>query len=123
MPKIDVVLCIDDSPPRYNQLMKSLWQRNIVTIVCCTLEEVNFYLDGPYNILGVCLDHDMPVVGTYFARHIIPDCYPLAITSVNTVGADNIIAILEEINYQSRFKKIPGVGSWSNDALKFFNIP
>ena len=91
------ILCIDDDPIRYTRFNKTYL--DVQVIVTCRLEEVRFYLEGcrTYNIIGICLDHDMPyVTGDYFARYLLNDYpdIPVVITSNNLPGAETIESIL-----------------------------
>ncbi len=116
-----IILCIDDTPSRYEKLSKMAGDDDPMIIVCCRLEEVTFYLEGPYQIHGICLDHDMPVEGTYFARQILPTYYPVAITSANLVGARNIAEILSERSFDSFTRISATLNGWETRVIEFFN--
>jgi hypothetical protein len=94
----------------------------IVTVTTCRLEDVQGYLRGPDVIVGVCLDHDMPFQdGVYFATMLREKSYPVAITSMNPDGAENIQRILNE--YETRNRYTPCTGrDWEADALAFFGL-
>ena len=119
--KIKTILCIDDSPERYMKLSRIADKEGIFVAVTHNLESVNYYLDNGYNIIGICLDHDMPGQnGTYYAEHVLPDYIPVIITSFNPVGAQNISNILKKKDFKAWERMSPSGSEWSERALDFF---
>jgi DNA-binding response OmpR family regulator len=122
-----IILCIDDSPERYGNLAKFVSHRGITVIVTCRMEEVIFYTDSDcsdcYEIIGVCLDHDMPFQdGMYFAiNHLREKSWPVAITSMNPSGAENMFQELS--SYETPCTKIPaGVPFFTSKIANFFHV-
>ena len=115
-----IILCIDDQPIRYRELSRAAAQAGIVVVTTCRLEDVEEYLQGPHCILGVCLDHDMPFQdGKFFAKKLGEYNYPVAVTSLNPDGAEEIVQILDE--YETPYEAIPATDTeFAAKIVKFF---
>lgn len=124
MPKI--ILCIDDMPQRYTNLAFRLGaaDKPITVVVTCRMEDVRFYTENKcYEIIGVCLDHDMPFQdGMYFAIHYLREHnWPVAITSANPFGAEDIF---KELDYcDTPCKKIPVTDrNFTPQLMEYFKL-
>lgn len=118
------ILCIDDEPSRYDRLARSV-PNDVVVLVTCRLEEVKFYLyTYRADIIGVCLDHDMPFAdGQYFASHVLNELsIPVAVVSQNPMGAAKIIDILEEWATPTRALPAAHREEWVRDIKTFFRL-
>lgn len=119
-----IILCIDDEPVRFRKLNALLASNqataDIRCVFSCRLEDVIEYLSGPYNIYGVCLDHDMPKQkGTFFAGILREKNYPVAIVSLNPDGAKAISYLLKE--YETPHEEIPCTdAAFEARVLSFF---
>lgn len=114
----DLVLCIDDEPDRYRRLVPLV---GTVLVTDCP-ETFEFWL-ALYRprILGVCLDHDMRhKPGTWFARRLGEFSIPVAITSMNPIGADDIADILDECGVRRIMTPALLGGGWEQVAVRFF---
>lgn len=117
-----IVLCIDDEPIRYRELRNLLAKDGIVVVTTCRLEDFFQYMDSPYEIVGVCLDHDMPFQsGMYFAGVLRQHNYPVVITSLNNNGAKNISYHLDE--YETPNIILPCTKeAWEHEAILFWEV-
>ena len=115
------ILCIDDEPIRYNALAFQAEQKDIQILLAQTIAQAKFYLDRPHQIIGICLDHDMPEAnGLHYAEHIIENpTIPIVITSLNTDGARRIGYILDNKGTKWYHANI-GVTTWAWNAITFF---
>jgi hypothetical protein len=119
-----IILCIDDQPVRYHSFRDSILKinPNIFTVVTCRPDEFFWYITGPYKILGICLDHDMPYKeGTFFAEQLGEFNYPVAIVSQNPSGVVMIQAILDEWGVPNKITNCAWK-NWESLAIDFFNI-
>lgn len=115
-----LVLCIDDEPIRYRKLRKMVAETPMVLVTTCRHEDVNEYLQGPHQIVGVCLDHDMPQVsGAYFAGILREKNIPIVITSLNPEGARHIKFLLDEYETPNMILPCTTEG-WEDRAVKFW---
>lgn len=93
-----VIICVDDMPVRYVNI-RCDWA---VLVTTCRMEDYRFLVNrhkaGLIKIVGVMLDHDMPFQdGVWFADQIRSDLHvPVALTSNNKNGRDNMYALFEE---------------------------
>lgn len=119
-----MLLCIDDEPIRYIRLANHLREINSRTVVAvtCKIDEVNFYLKTA-DVIGVCLDHDMPVRGTSFAQHFFTERnIPVMIVSHNPGGALKIMDILNEFGTPNIYCPVKDTKSWLDSVIRFFNL-
>jgi CheY-like chemotaxis protein len=118
-----ILLCIDDQPIRYKRLRKLTSDYGVIVVTTCRLEDVNEYLRGPDQIVGVCLDHDMPFQsGAYFAEILREKNYPVAITSMNPDGAAIIKNILDEYETPNKLLPCSRRGGWEYQVFAFLGI-
>ncbi len=108
----NIVLCIDDSPIRYRWLAEYLKARNIIVICVDRPSAVELYLEAYRGqIVGICLDHDMPVDGAVIAReHLCELSIPVAIVSNNK---DAVPCIKHRIEVDHE---------WNEQLMIFFDI-
>lgn len=121
-----VVLCIDDEPIRYRNLAKQL-PNDIVLITTHSLQDVKFYLELPqlYQIVGICLDCDMPngPQGFYYASHILNEKnIPVVIASQNSSEALKCHEILDEYATPNILLPVMDDEGWIKMVIDFFKV-
>jgi len=91
----------------------------VVVVTTCRREDFDHYLEGPFRIIGICLDHDMPFYsGRVFAKILREKNIPIAITSLNIMGAGRISDILDE--YETPNIELPCTSDhWELEAAIF----
>lgn len=119
-----VILCIDDMPIRYHRLADVAKDHDVMVLVTCRLEDVNFYLSQKdlYQIIGICLDHDMPNLnGDYYAKNIFSEKnIPVVISSHNPDGALKIEEYLNDYETPNILLPSEDSESWAKFAMAFF---
>lgn len=123
---IKIILCVDDTPVRYNRLAALAAERGFVVVVTCRFEDVKFYLDNDcYDPIGVCLDHDMPNYdGTSFAREFFMERnIPVVISSHNPGGSEKIAAVLDTYLTPYCYAPAKNRDYWVQEVLNFFTSP
>jgi CheY-like chemotaxis protein len=119
------ILCIDDDPIRYRGLRQEIAARGLPLLVVhtCRQEDVVQYLDKlAGELVGVCLDHDMPFQdGQWFVRQYLQERnHPVVVVSHNTPMADSMAALLQD--YEVPVIKVrAGSPGFENLVLTFFN--
>lgn len=123
-----VILCIDDSPIRFGIMYRMAAQRGVQLIVTEDPEFISMVLLRPVDgvqIVGVCLDHDMPGRdASRIARDSLCEkSFPVAVVSSNRDGADKLSQLLTEFAVPN--EKIPaGIGGvdWVERVFEFFGV-
>lgn len=121
---MQAILCIDDDPIRYLALTRFFLDhyRTIPVLISCRIPEVKFYLEN-YKVAGVCLDHDMPINGTFFAtQFLIERNIPVVVASHNPGGAMNIMDILAEWEVPHMYRPAKDTDTWLKDVVSFFGF-
>jgi len=115
-----LILCIDDEPIRYRKLRRLTFDHGMVVVTTCRLEDVEEYFRSQDEIVGICLDHDMPTrTGEDFAYILREKNFPVVVTSMNETGARKICSVLSE--YETPNIYLPCYQpNWENEALAFW---
>jgi len=111
----EILLCLDDHPERYRGLRLA----NVVFAVTHNPEDYAYYVgqhrDGLIKLVGVLLDHDMPLCdGQEFARKIREDLHvPVVLTSGNVAGCAAMQALLVEYEIPVLVASVTTPGWWA----------
>lgn len=120
-----IILCIDDVPSRYTLLARHV-APEIMIVVTHDLADVMFYftLSDIYDIVGVCLDCDMPhgPQGYYYASNILNERnIPVVIASQNPGESLKCADVLEEYSTPNLLHPIKYDIDWVYRAMNFIN--
>lgn len=120
-----IILAVDDMPTRYGTFMRHCAQEDILLVVSDHPEYINMLLRNTPSgqILGICLDHDMPGRDAReIAREsLVNYSIPVAIVSTNPDGSRDLSEILTEYAVPNA-RLLAGIGSsdWVERVIEYF---
>jgi len=97
-----LILCIDDQPDRYDELVSLCSRIGVLVVVADRPEHVRHYLERHtegVELVGILLDHDMPIrAGTEFVEDIANhrDETTVIAVSGNVVGRERLVWELKD---------------------------
>lgn len=119
-----IILCIDDSPERYDTFIVRARARDCICIISHDPYTVHQALDVYRDdIIGICLDHDMPIQnGMFFVNNfLIGISMPVSIVSANEHGARRMKDTLEE--YQGNVQLNSAISKdWVERTFQLFGV-
>ncbi len=117
-----ILICLDNQPDRYRRLRNLVDQFDVVLVTTCRKDDLDAYLEGPHQIIGICLTFEMPFgTGGMFANFLEKYPYPVVITDTEKYGINKLKHILSKnkIKHAVCSCDIPG---WEEPALDFFEL-
>lgn len=118
-----IILCITDQPEKFSQLRKIACAKNLIVITSCRIYHVLEYLRGPYNIVGIALDFEMPFgTGVMFVRHLKEEnvSIPIVITEKDKYGIQRVKDSLKQVEYEYYTAFSSSQSDWELKAIRFW---
>lgn len=119
-----IILCIDDSPDRYHTFILRARVRDCFCIISHDPYTVGQALDVyRHDIVGVCLDHDMPIQnGKFFVNNfLLGTPIPVSIVSANVLASQSMKDMLDE--YECNVQLNSAISKdWVEKTLDMFGV-
>ncbi len=111
-----IILAIDDHPENFRKLKELLIPKNIVIITTCRYPDITEYLKGPDQIIGICLDFDMPFgTGAFYVTLFKNIKIPIVITEKDVDGSNRVLEALLKLNYDVNLSSMIPAGKYDWD--------
>jgi len=107
---MQVILCVDDQPKRYEALVAIChMDHGIRVVVTDNADAIRQFFEFPVQgdeVIGVCLDHDMPQLSAFYVveEFLGPRNIPVVVTSNNYSGANKLAAALNDFEVPCRIE-------------------
>ncbi len=117
-----ILICLDNQPERYHRLRILANQFDVVLVTTCRKDDLDFYLTGPHQIIGICLTFEMPFgTGGMFAGFLAGLGHLVVVVDPVKYGMNKLKQILSE--KKIKFAMLPcDIPGWEEPALDFFGL-